>query len=78
MTAISSEITSMLYLNSSSSTVVKHPHQVEEEPAIQVEKRIYQRFQQHGGHEGLLRFHGTVESGIRLEYESKNGLREYI
>lgn len=68
----------MVYLDSSSNTVVKYPHQVEEEPAIEVERRIYERFQQHGGHEGLLKFHGTFESGIRLEYAGKNGLRQYI
>lgn len=68
----------MVYLDFSSNTVVKYPHQAEEEPAIEIERRIYERFQQHGGHEGLLRFHGTFESGIRLEYASKNGLRHYI
>ncbi|KAH9874627.1 hypothetical protein IAQ61_003817 [Plenodomus lingam] len=75
---LSSGLTSMVYLDSSSGTVVKYPHQVEEEPAIEVERQIYERIQQHGGHKGLLRLYGTVESGIRLEYASKNGLREYI
>lgn len=68
----------MVYLDSSSNTVVKYPHQAEEEPAIEVERQIYERFQQHGGHEGLLKYYGTFESGIRLEYASKNGLRHYI
>jgi serine/threonine protein kinase len=75
---LSSGLTSMVYLDSSSNTVVKYPHQVEEEPAVDVERRIYERFHQHGGHEGLLKFHGTFESGIQLEYASKNGLREYM
>jgi serine/threonine protein kinase len=75
---LSSGITSMVYLDSSTDTVVKYPHQVEEEPAVEVERRIYERFQQHGGHEGLLRFYGAFGCGIRLEYASKNGLRQYL
>ncbi|KAH6706197.1 hypothetical protein BKA61DRAFT_635531 [Leptodontidium sp. MPI-SDFR-AT-0119] len=75
---LSSGITSMVYLDSSSDTVIKYPHQEEEEPAIEVERRIYERFQQHGGHEGLLRYHGTFGPGIRLEYASNNGPRQYI
>ncbi|KAI9846490.1 MAG: hypothetical protein M1837_003910 [Sclerophora amabilis] len=68
----------MVYLDSSSNTVIKYPHHQEEEPAIEVERRIYERFQQHGGHEGLLKYYGTFESGTRLEYASKHGLRQYI
>jgi serine/threonine protein kinase len=75
---LDSGITGMVYLDLPSNTVVKHPHQVEEEPAIEVERLIYERFQQYGGHEGLLKYYGTFESGIRLEYASKNGLRRYI
>lgn len=68
----------MVYLDSSSNTVVKFPHQVEEEPAIEVERQIYERLEQHGGHEGLLKYYGTFESGIRLEYASKHGIRKYM
>jgi len=68
----------MVYLDSSSNTVVKYPHQAEEEPAIEVERQIYERFRQHGGHEGLLKYYGTFGPGIRLEYASENGLRHYI
>ena len=75
---LSSGITGMVYLDSSSNTVIKYPHQEGEEPAVDVEKRIYERFQQHGGHEGLLKYYGPFESGIQLEYASKNGLRQYI
>jgi serine/threonine protein kinase len=75
---LSSGITAMVYLDSSTKTVIKHPHQKSEEPALEVERRIHERFQQRGGHEGLLQYHGTFESGIRLEYASKNGLRHYM
>jgi serine/threonine protein kinase len=75
---LSSGITSIVNLDSSSNTVVKYPYQEEEEPAIEVERRIYERFQQHGGHEVLLNYRSTFGSGIRLEYASKNGLHQYI
>lgn len=68
----------MVYLDSSSKTVVKYPHQPEDEPALDVERQIYERFEQHGGHEGLLKYYGTYESGIRLEYASNNALRYYM
>lgn len=68
----------MLYLDSSSNTVVKYPHQEEEEPVVEVERQIYERFQQHSGHEGPLKCHSTFESSIRLEYASNNRLRQYI
>jgi serine/threonine protein kinase len=69
----------MVYLDSSSNTVIKYPHQEEEEePAVEVERRIYELFQQYGGHEGLLKYYGPVGPGIKLEYASKNGLRQYI
>jgi serine/threonine protein kinase len=75
---LGSGITSMVYLDLPSRTVIKYPHQEEEDAAIGVERRIYERFQQHGGHEGLLKYYGTFESGIRLEYATKGGLRHYI
>lgn len=68
----------MVYLDSSFDTVIKYPYQKEEEAAIEVERKIYERFQQHGEHEGLLYHHSTFESGIRLKYISKNRLRQYI
>lgn len=49
-----------------------------DEPAIDVEQRIYERFQQHGGHRGLLRYYAPVELGIRLEYTSLHNLRQYL
>lgn len=69
-------ITAAVYLDSSSNTVVKCPH--EDREPIEVERRIYERFRQYGGHPGLLSYHGTFESGIRLEYASKNGIRYYM
>lgn len=75
---VDSGITGMVYLDVANNTVIKYPHQVEEEHAIDVEKRIYERFEQHGGHENLLRYYGTYEAGIKLEYASEHGLRQYL
>lgn len=71
-------MTGIVYLDSRSNTVIKCPHREEVEPELDVERRIYERFQQHGGHEGLLQYYGTFESGIRLEYASKDGIRYYM
>lgn len=75
---LDSGITGIVYLDSASNTVIKCPHREEVQPEIDVERRIYERFQQHGGHAGLLQYHGTFESGIRLEYASKDGIRDYM
>jgi len=64
-------------LDSSSSTVVKFPHKGCEE-AIRIEIKIYERFEQHGGHAGLLRYLGPYESGLRLELASNYGLRRHL
>jgi serine/threonine protein kinase len=44
---------------------------------IQRERKIYERFTERGGHAGILRYHGTFESGIRLEYASNHHLRSF-
>jgi serine/threonine protein kinase len=38
---------------------------------------IYERLSQRGGHEGILRYYGTVEKGIRLEYAPNGNLRSF-
>ncbi|KAF2245247.1 kinase-like protein [Trematosphaeria pertusa] len=73
-------LTGMAYLDETSETfktVIKFPHEGDE-PAMDIERQIYERFQQHGGHEGLLRYYGTFELGIRLGYTSERNLRQYL
>jgi serine/threonine protein kinase len=70
-------LTGMVYLDETSNTVIKFPHEGDE-PSIDVERRIYERFEQYGGHKGLLRYYGTFELGIRLEYTSLHNLRQYF
>ncbi|KAI9767789.1 MAG: hypothetical protein M1840_005470 [Geoglossum simile] len=68
----------MALLDRSSHTVVKSPHEEKNEAAIDVERRIYERFSENGGHEGLLYYYGPYESGIRLEFACNNTLRSFI
>ena len=68
----------MVLLDRSSQTVVKSPHGQENEDAIMIERRIYERISEHGGHKGLLHYHGPYESGIRLEFACNNTLRTFI
>ncbi|KAF2241429.1 kinase-like protein [Trematosphaeria pertusa] len=70
-------LTGIAYLQKTSGTVIKFPHEGTER-AIDVERRIYERFQQHGGHEGLLLYYGPFEIGIQLEYASLGSLRAYF
>jgi serine/threonine protein kinase len=65
-------------LDSSSNTVIKSPHSEGDEVLIKIEKEIYERFTLRGGHEGLLRYFGPFESGIRLEFASNQGLFSYL
>ena len=51
--------TGLVCLDAASQTVIKIPHDENELPRASVEKPIYERFNQRGGHDGLLRYHGT-------------------
>lgn len=61
--------TGLVVLDSSSNTVIKKPRGPKFAPHIDVERRIYQRLTQNGGHKGgILSFHGDFEDRIRPEY----------
>lgn len=68
----------MICLDKPSQTIVKSPHGEENKDDIAIEKRIYERFSEHGGHEGLLHYHGPYESGIRLEFACNGNLRSFL
>lgn len=59
----------LVCLDAASNTVIKFARGHELcKPHVEVERRIYERFQQNGGHGGVLQYYGPYESGIRLEY----------
>jgi hypothetical protein len=60
--------TGLVCLDAASQTVVKTAHDDDNLCRVEVERLIYERFQQYGGHSGLLRYHGPYDLGIRLEY----------
>lgn len=70
--------TGMVFLDKDTDTVIKTPHDEENSDAIAREQQIYERFVQRGGHKGLLCYHGTFGSGIRLEYAPNNNIRTYL
>ena len=70
--------TGIIYHDETSQTVIKTPHDDEYHAAIVIEQRIYERLQLHGGHKGLLRYHGPYDSGIRLEYAPNFALRSWL
>ncbi|KAF1994760.1 kinase-like protein [Amniculicola lignicola CBS 123094] len=75
---VSAGNTGLVCLDAASNTVVKSPHDNSKEDSIEVERRIYERFQRDGGHRGLLQYHGPYESGIRLEYAPKWNLSNFL
>lgn len=61
--------TGMVCLDAPSQTVIKTPHDEQHAASLEVERRIYERFQEHGGHKGILQYYGTFDKhGIRLEF----------
>lgn len=71
-------ITGLVVLDESSNTIIKTPLDKESVSFISREQQIYERFTELGGHMGILCYHGTFDSGIRLEYASKHNLRALI
>ncbi|KAI1002882.1 hypothetical protein K3495_g5323 [Podosphaera aphanis] len=68
----------LVCLDRASQTVVKFPHGEENKDEIAVEQKIYERLHKHGGYEGLLRYHGPYETGIRLEFACNGDLRSFL
>ena len=68
----------MICLDEASRTIVKSPHGEENQADIAIERRIYERIREHGGHEGLLHYHGPYESGLRLEFACNGSLRSFL
>ncbi|KAK4033745.1 kinase-like domain-containing protein [Parachaetomium inaequale] len=61
-----------------SQTVIKTPLFEDCEHLVSREREIYERLAQRGGHEGILCYHGTVESGIQLEYAPNGDIRTFF
>ncbi|KAF1990327.1 kinase-like protein [Aulographum hederae CBS 113979] len=59
-------------------TVIKFPHSISDAPAIDIERKIYERFEEHGGHKHIVRYHGTFEHAIRLEYVPNWNFKRYL
>ncbi|KAF1354275.1 kinase-like protein [Lizonia empirigonia] len=70
--------TGLVCLDAASQTVIKTPHDDDNSCRVQVEKKIYERFDQRGGHSGLLRYYGPYDSGIRLELAPNWNLSSFL
>ena len=69
----------LVFLDSSSLTVIKYPLTNDYARInVEIERKIYERFTQQGGHEGLLQYFGPFETGIRLEYASNRSILQYF
>ena len=68
----------LVCLDSQSQTVVKCAHAEENEAEIAVEKKIYERFRDNGGHPGILQYHGPYDIGIRLQFAPHGNLASFL
>jgi serine/threonine protein kinase len=70
-------ISGLVLFDKASQTVVKFPLD-QDEADIDVERRIYERFKEHGGHENIVRYLIPYDIGIRLEYMHIYDFGSYI
>lgn len=70
--------TGLVVVHKPSMTVIKTPLFDDCSDLVLRERDIYERLTQLGGHQGLLRYYGTSDGGIKLEYVSKGNLRYVI
>jgi serine/threonine protein kinase len=70
--------TGLVLLDRSTDTVIKASPDGGYLEAMARERQIYERFVQRDGHKGILCYHGTFESGIRLEYAPHGNIRAYL
>lgn len=69
--------TGLVVLDKPSETVIKTPLHDDCSDLLLREQKIYERFTQRGGHEGILHYYGAIENGIRLEYAPNGNLRSF-
>ncbi|EQL00128.1 hypothetical protein G6O67_006637 [Ophiocordyceps sinensis] len=69
--------TGLVVLDPASNTVVKKPLDPAYTRHADIERQIYERFIQKGGHEGILSYYGVFEDGIRLEYATNHDLKSF-
>ncbi|AEO64155.1 86ccf4b5-c30d-4d6c-b62b-5dcc89d42aa0 [Thermothielavioides terrestris] len=74
---VSYGISGLVVLDKDSQTVIKTPLFDDCELSLSRERDIYERLTERGGHQGLLRYYGTVGAGIRLEYAPNGDIRTW-
>jgi serine/threonine protein kinase len=65
-------------LDAASQTAIKTSYNDDNRRGIEVEKQIYERFEQQGGHYGILQYHSPYDSGIHLELAPNWSLSLYL
>jgi serine/threonine protein kinase len=69
--------TGLVVHDEASQTVIKAPFWDDGGPRVIREREIYERLTQRGGHPRILRYYGTFEDGIRLEYVPNGSIRMF-
>jgi hypothetical protein len=68
------EFNGLVVRDKASQTAIKTPSCEDDEPLMSREVEIYERLSKRGGHEGIPRYYGAVEKGIRLQYAPNGDL----
>jgi hypothetical protein len=72
--------TGLVVLDESSKTIIKTPLDSFDQERVHLilrKRQIYKRFAKRGGHKGILSYHRTFETGIRLEYAPNHNLHSF-
>ncbi|RCI11567.1 hypothetical protein L249_7254 [Ophiocordyceps polyrhachis-furcata BCC 54312] len=69
--------TGLVVLDAASNTAIKKPLNQAYTHYLDIERRIYERFIERGGHVGILSYHGVFEDGIRLECAANYDLKSF-
>ncbi|RDA94430.1 hypothetical protein CP533_2259 [Ophiocordyceps camponoti-saundersi (nom. inval.)] len=69
--------TGLVVLDAASNTAIKKPLDQAYTRYVDVERQIYERFIEKGGHDGILSYYGVFEDGIRLEYAANYDLKSF-
>ncbi len=71
--------TGRIVVDRKTQTIIKWPVDAQTWRGIQQERAVYEKLNENGGHRGLLKYHGSVETyGLRLEYAAGSDLRSHI
>jgi hypothetical protein len=75
---IGAELVGIIALREDRKTVIKFAPSNIFQHFIDVARRVYERLNSGVQHDGLLRYYGSLDQGLILEYACNKSLRDYV